>query len=545
MTINLIPYGQLPDGNYGINLDNLTGDPIASVMEVKDTLPAAGDPLNFVGRLVFAKDVQKAFIFNDTPSPFWDPLEGIPAEVDAVAGNPPTVPTPPLGGLFWDTDTEVLFVWDGIEWQAAGGRYATVVVERKYNGDNITTTYSTGTSSAPLASHVEAFLNGVRQINNVVDPGSPDYSIVGTNIIFVTPPALGVEIFVRSLETIQVAQTAEAFDVVFTSYAADQLEFDTGRTDIQPEAMIVTINGATQVLGTDYTISQADTTIVSITKAFPADIEAIVTTTAPHGIVLPGTVVEIRGYTEPEGDGVKYSVLAVDSPTVFRIVVTATDFAAPPTPDPIGFFTPSFITNKITFTVAPYATGDPLPIPVIYVKMFKALVTGPATGEINTLAKLPSAVGQDITAAKAAEVLQVKGILAGTNVSVVDNGTDLVISSATGSTSEARVGATGNFLQPSPTESYVGVSSTPSTPVTIDMAVAFNPAYAGPGDPNARGRRILIKDEGGAAGVNNITITGPVGALYEGAPNYTISTNFGAVELVFDDTNWWITQVYP
>ena len=103
MTINLIPYGQLPDGNYGINLDNLTGDPIASVMEVKDTLPAAGDPLNFVGRLVFAKDVQKAFIFNDTPSPFWDPLEGIPAEVDAVAGNPPTVPTPPLGGLFWDS----------------------------------------------------------------------------------------------------------------------------------------------------------------------------------------------------------------------------------------------------------------------------------------------------------------------------------------------------------------------------------------------------------------------------------------------------------
>ena len=84
MTINLIPYGQLPNGNFGINLDNTTGDPIAAALEVKDTLPAVGDPLNFVGRLVFAKDTTTTYVFIDTPVPFWDPLEGIPAEVGAV-----------------------------------------------------------------------------------------------------------------------------------------------------------------------------------------------------------------------------------------------------------------------------------------------------------------------------------------------------------------------------------------------------------------------------------------------------------------------------
>ena len=540
MTINLVPYGLLPNGNYGVSLDNVSGDPIASALEVKDTLPAVGDPDNFVGRLVFAKDTQTTYVFVDTPVPFWDPLEGIPAEVGAVAGNPPTVPTPPTGGLFWDTDTEVLFVWDGLQWQAAGGRYATVVVERKYVGNGTTSTFGLGTSSAPLPSHVEAFLNGVRQINNAVDATSPDYSVIGTNIVFTTPPAGGVEIFLRSLETIQVAQTAEAFDVLFSA-TIGQTEFDTGRTDVQPEAMVVSVNGAMQVLGVDYTVTQADTTIVSLTKAFPTALEATIVTTALHGIVLPGTVVEIRGYQEPEGDGVKYSVSGIDTPNQFRINVAAAEFVTA-TPDPVGFFTPSFITNKVEFSPSPFLGGEQ-----VYVKMFKALVTGPTTGEANTLTLLPGAIGQDITAPKAGDVLQVKGIAPGTNVSIIDNGTDLVVSSATGATSESRAGVNTNFYQPGPTISYVGVSFTPSAPVTIDLLFAGPTPWSGPGlDPAWRGRRILVKDEGGNAGANNITIVGPTGAPYEGGlPNYTITTNFGAVELVFDDTTWWVTSVYP
>ena len=538
MTINLVPYGQLPNGNFGINLDNLTGKPIAAALEVKDTLPAVGDPDNFVGRLVFAKDTTTTYVFVDTPVSFWDPLEGIPADVGAVAGNPPTVPVPALGSLFWDTDTEVLFVWDGLSWQAAGGRYATVVVERKEIGDNITSTFALGTASAPLPSHVEAFINGIRQINNAVDFTSPDYSVVGTNIVFTTPPATGVEIFLRSYETIQIAQTAEAFDI-FVTATPGQTDFSTGRTDIQPEAVIVSVNGAVQVLGVDYNVTQADTTIVSINKAFPADVEAIVVTTAAHGIVIPGTVVEISGFAEPEGDGVKYSVTGVDTPTQYRISVGAGDFVAGATPNPIGFFTPSFIANEVQF-ITPLAGGEN-----VYIKMFKGLVTGPSVGEANTLALLPTASGQDITSTKAGDVLQVKGLLAGTNMTVTDNGTDLVLASATGATSESRAGVNTNFHQVSPTESYIGVSGTPSFPVTIDMALAFNPAYTGPGDPNSRGRRVLIKDEGGNAGTNNITIIGPLGALFEGGPNYTIAVNGGAVELVFDDTNWWITQVYP
>lgn len=542
MTINLIPYGQLPGGNFGINVDNGTGDPIAVILEVKDTLPAVGDPNNFDGRLVYAVDDNTIYVFIEAgTSSFWDPMEGTAATVDAVDGNPPTSPTPTTGSFYWDTDTEILFIWDGFEWQRCGGRYSVDVVEKLNIGTGTQSTFPLGTNEAPLTEHVEAFLGGVRQVSNNADTsGGADYAVVGTNIVFATAPAIDVEIFTRSLETVEVAQTAEAFDVLITAVNGQE-EFDTGRTDIQSEAILVSVNGATQVLDTDYTVFQADTTISSLTKTFSGSTEAVVVTNADHGIVTVGTIVQIWGYEEDEGDGDKYEVIGIDSSIQFRIEIDSTEFETV-TPECAGcpYFTPSFITNKVVFSPSPFVGGEQ-----VYMKMFKSLTTAPVQGESNTLQLLTSALGQDISAAKVGEALQVKGILAGTNISVTDNGDDLVIASATGATSESRSGATGNFLQPSPTESYVGVSSTPSTPVTVDMSNAFDPPYTGAGDPNSRGRRILIKDEGGNAGTNNITVIGPSGASFETLSNYTINVDFGAVEFVFDDTNWWITQVYP
>lgn len=562
MAINLIPYGQLPNGNYGINLDNVTGKPRAAVMEVQDTLPPVADPDNFAGRLVFDKTTLISYVFVDTPAPgVWDPLEGIPAEVGAVAGNPPTSPPPITGGLFWDTDTEVMFVWDGLEWMPIGGRFATIIVERKHVGDGATLVFPLGTSSAPgTATLVEVFINGIRQISNITDLTTPDYSVVGSNVVFVTPPAVDVEILTRAAETVAISQTAEITDVTHVvpsiHVPSGPYEVDTGRTDIQPEGMVVSVNGAIQRLKNpnqaagdgDYHITQADTSIATLAKAFPTDVEALATTNSPHGITLPGTVVRIDGTDEPLYND-KFTVTGIDSPLIFRISVPATHPASA-SGDPIMFFTPSFISNKVVFEPDPFV-GDE----VIYIKSFKALVSAPVVGEANSLALIPGAVGQDISAAKVGDVLQVKGILAGTNVSVTDNGNDLVIASATGATYESRVGVTGNFVQPGPTTSYVGVSSTPSTPVTVDLlSVVANP-WLGPGGTFAaqwRGRRIVIKDEGGNASVNPITIIGPTStvppanAFFEGGgTSYVINDDFGSVTLVFDDATWWITAKRP
>ena len=144
MARNLIPYGLLPNGNYGINLDNDSGDPRAAALEVLETLPAVSNADNFQGRLVFSIFNSTIFVFTIPipPTGVWVALEGVPASI----GNTGTgIDTPDVTGseipgeLFWTLDTEVLFVWDGLQWQAAGGRYATNVIERMTVGYDIAT----------------------------------------------------------------------------------------------------------------------------------------------------------------------------------------------------------------------------------------------------------------------------------------------------------------------------------------------------------------------------------------------------------------------
>ncbi len=129
MAITLIPYGQLEDGKMGVKLDDVTGVPIAAIIEVFSLLPSAADPANFDGRMVFDISAQTLYVFLATTTE-WLALEGIPAEVGAVGGNPPTVPIPQTGSFFYDTDTEVSFVWDGTAWRAIGGRFAARYVEQ-------------------------------------------------------------------------------------------------------------------------------------------------------------------------------------------------------------------------------------------------------------------------------------------------------------------------------------------------------------------------------------------------------------------------------
>lgn len=54
------------------------------------------------------------------------------------------------------------------------------------------------------------------------------------------------------------------------------------------------------------------------------------------------------------------------------------------------------------------------------------------------------------------------------------------------------------------------------------------------------GRVIIIKDNSGAALVNNITIT-PAAGNIDGAANYVINTNYGSVTLIYNGTQWNVT----
>jgi hypothetical protein len=79
----------------------------------------------------------------------------------------------------------------------------------------------------------------------------------------------------------------------------------------------------------------------------------------------------------------------------------------------------------------------------------------------------------------------------------------------------------------SASQTIIGVTSTAATR-TITLATADTVA----------GRVIIVKDESGGAGTNNITVTTQGGQTIDGAASITISSNYGVVRVYSDGTNW-------
>lgn len=52
------------------------------------------------------------------------------------------------------------------------------------------------------------------------------------------------------------------------------------------------------------------------------------------------------------------------------------------------------------------------------------------------------------------------------------------------------------------------------------------------------GKQLVIKDESGAAGTNNITVDGNASETIDGTLTAVISTNYGALRLYCDGSNW-------
>lgn len=54
------------------------------------------------------------------------------------------------------------------------------------------------------------------------------------------------------------------------------------------------------------------------------------------------------------------------------------------------------------------------------------------------------------------------------------------------------------------------------------------------------GKQIVVKDESGAAGTNNITVATEGLETIDGSATATISTNYGSITVYSDGTNWFL-----
>lgn len=513
MAASIIPYGRLADGKFGVLLDNTTGKSIAAVMEVLATLPAVASADNFDGRLIFDKSQVTAFVFSSLPTPKWIALEGVPAEVGAVNGVPPSVPIPQTGGLFYDTDTKVIFVWDGAVWNPVGGLFAAQIIQQRYVGDNVTQNFATGAISAVPPQYVEVYLDGVRQIPN---PGG-DFSVVGTNVSFNAAVPTGVIILIRTTVSTVIAQSAQAFTATYVALGG-QSQFSTGVASSDPAGVFVFVNGQIKSLSIDYQLIQQDTRIATLAKTSATNARA--TTTVAHnlGINSPVTI----GGTSQSQYNASFTVSAVPSSTQFDFTVSPA-FPASAVGAPVMFFTPAQINDIIQFNT-PLALNDKVEI-----RTLKRIVVAPSQGEANTLQSIGP--GQSLVGPKVGTVLQTKSIVAGPNVSVSSDASSITIGVTSGDSFTDRVGINASFYVVNGPESYVGVRNT-SFAVTIDLSGV-------PLGASRSGRKITISDESGGAQVNNITVT-TGGPFINGNTNYVINSNYGRVTLVFDGSNWFI-----
>ena len=514
MALEFIPYGKLADGKFGILTDNSTGEPLASAVEILTILPAVASADNYQGRLVFETTSQTLFVFEVTPAATWFPLEGIPATVGNFAGDPtPFVSSPAAGFLAYDLDTEVAFIFDGLAWQAIGGRFAAQFIQQNFIGDNVTFSFPHGaTAATPVTNELcEVFLDGVRQ------EAPADYTVVGPNVVLVIPPPIGVRIFIRCATSNELVQNAQVFS---TTFAATPLQttFDTGQAGLDPAGTFVFVNGVMQASGgVDYTHSAVDTTIIDLTRAGTV---ATATTLFPHNAGV-GNIVEIEGTLETEYLGT-FTITNVPGANSFEFTVVVTA-PTPATPNPTIFYTPPFVNDDIIFTT-PLPGGE-----TVLIRSIKSVITAPQAGEANTATNLGAGLG--IFSTKSGVDLKFKTLLEGGNITITDLGNELAITAASGAVFEDRNGTNLAAIALG-SESYIGVRDTSSV-VIVDLSSVT--------DVTDSGRRVVVQDESGAASGNNINIV-HAGRTFSGAASpLLITTNFGSKTLVFDGQDWHIT----
>lgn len=108
------------------------------------------------------------------------------------------------------------------------------------------------------------------------------------------------------------------------------------------------------------------------------------------------------------------------------------------------------------------------------------------------------------------------GASAGTAVHQLNGGVRHTVRSITGATT----------LDTTTTD-YIVLANSTSAAFTVTLPAATS------------GRKIIIKDSGGSAQTNNITVS-PASGTIDGAASFVINNNYQSIDLVSDGTNWWI-----
>ena len=535
----MIPWGRLSDGKLGLAVSDADGIQKNSVLEVWDTLAnAQANGTDFPGRTILDTTTGLVYIFDPTQGVGGDyrELGSLPATVGNVGGNPPTVPTPLSGELFWDLDTKVCYVWDGTRWEPIGGRYAGQFVSAYHPSvSGVQGSFSLGLTAAQIDSiqgapqNVEAFIDGVRQ-----SYAAGEFFVTGGTITFPIPPAGGTNLYTRTLVSDVIAPTAEVTAIEHVvPVGPDEDTFSTGVTGVSRTGTFVYINGVMQTgpeagsASPDYDIDSQDTCITKLEVTDSIIGEVTVTTNAPHGQTAAGVQTIIDNIiAEPLYEGT-FSVTAFPTANTFTVINPNAIGGLATLNDPTCatgmYYTPAFLDDQVVLTT-PVPAGTK-----VLIKSVRNLTTVEASGEVNEGTNIGA--GIPVYSTKAGTDLVFRTILAGANISVVDTGNEVLINSTSANTFEDRNGINTTYHLLGATESYIGVLSTTSA-VTIDLSSVV--------DVTDAGRRIVIKDESGGAAINNITII-HAGKTFDGQPNYVISSNFGVITLVFSGANWFTT----
>lgn len=387
-----IPYGRLADGKMGVLVENGTSVPLVSASEILDTLPTLINADNFEGRIVYAKDQGKPFIFSTTPVVRWLALEGAFPTIGAVNGNPPASPTPTLGALFFDTDSGALFIWDSARWVQTGS--VSQVITQRYLGDGVTTVYPIGAPNPLGSDYVEVFLDGIRQFPNPAGA----YDLIGTAVIFTNPPPSAVKVMIRSLIARAISQNSQIKQSIYTA-TSGQTVFPLPSAGLDPASVFVYENGVFRGLDTihpdGYTITTQNTKITNLVKVTSTLAE--LTCEAAHSLNI-GATVTLRSTNKPSYNG-SFVVASIESPLVFRITVPSSNPSSAQG-DPLMYWGPPVIPDNVVFNTGRTLSNK------IHIRTITNVVLG---GESNVGENLGS--GAIVYAGKNGSNLQFKSLV--------------------------------------------------------------------------------------------------------------------------------------
>lgn len=538
--VKMKPYGELGDGSLGFAVD-ANDAPEVSVCEVLSSLPTTDDPNNFVGRLVFDTSADNIFIFQDTPSAQWIGLQASAVQVAAAVPTPAL--SPATGDLYYSTDTEILYLWDGVEWVPVGGQRGCQVIWQHYTGDGLTTTFATGATSNPPVEYVQVYIDGAVQ-----QPGSNgvrDYYMVGNNVEMNSAPANSTAISVRTLTYIDALRNStfvqNRYTVVDVGGGLGDNDFDTGVFQAAAGQLFVYLDGVHQIMYNNEGAGTYDYRVISqnleITALVSSGTTCTATTAEAHGYSI-GETITVSGALESDYNGT-FTITDVASSTSFEYTAGGTPSASPATANPKIIFSPTKTNDRIVFVDNGVDT-PPVPGQVVTIVAIDNVTAGTVDGETNLMQNTGGGAG--VYKEKSGVTFTLKSIVGGSRITVTEGTNEITISAENDRVMSVTTfnGVPSTYTVGSQ-ESYIAVRNASGGAVTVDLGdIAL--------DPSETGRHVIIKDEANNAATHNISVTIDASSSIDGqsaGTPYVISEDGGSVHVVFDGADWHVIYREP